>query len=91
MPTETKTDKPKRLLMAEEWDKFMRQVLPRNASTVHRWEMRRAFYAGAQSILFRVIESFAPESEPTDDDLKLMENLDQELQDFAKSVKEGKA
>ena len=81
----------KRLLMAEQWDTFARAVLPKNASTVQRWEMRRAFYAGAESILFRVIQSFDPESEPTDADLKMMEDLDQELKDFAKAVKEGRA
>ena len=53
--------------------------------------MRRAFYAGAESILFRVIQSFAPESEPTDADLKIMEDLDQELKDFARAVKERRA
>jgi hypothetical protein len=81
----------KRQLMAEQWDQFARAVLPKEASLVQQREMRRAFYAGAESILFRVIQSFAPESEPTDADLKIMEDLDQELKDFAKLVKAGRA
>ncbi len=80
-----------RMLMAEEWDKYARSVLPAGASPVQKKETRRAFYAGAQSILFRVIESFAPETEPTDADLRIMENLHQELQDFAALVKAGRA
>ena len=66
----------KRLLMAEEWDKFARLILPPNTAAVQRQEMRRAFYAGAQSILFRVIMSFAPESEPTESDMEIMNDLD---------------
>ena len=53
--------------------------------------MRRAFYAGAESILFRVINALAPDDEPTEADLEIMNNLEQELQEFAKRVKEGLA
>jgi len=81
----------KRQLMAEQWDEFARAVLPSGVSQVQRQEMRRAFYAGAESILFRVITAFAPESEPTDADLQIMDDLDQELKDFTKAVKEGRA
>ena len=82
---------PKRMLMAEEWDKYARGVLPLNAPLVQKQETRRAFYAGAHSILFRVIDAFAPETEPTDADLQIMENLHQELLDFAAAVKAGRA
>jgi hypothetical protein len=82
---------PKRLLMAEQWDQFARAVLQPGTSAIQRQEMRRAFYAGAESILFRVIQSFAPESEPTEADLQIMEDLDQELKDFAQAVKDGRA
>ena len=77
----------KRLLMAEEWDKYARGVLPADAPLVQKQETRRAFYAGAQSILFRVIKSLAPDTEPTQADLQMMKNLHQELQDFAASVR----
>jgi len=81
----------KRQLMAEQWNEFSRQIIHKDAPEIQKREMRRAFYAGAQSILFRVIESFAPESEPTDEDLKIIEDLHQELQDFAKRVQQGLA
>lgn len=83
--------KIKRLLMAEQWDQFARAVLPKNVSLIQRQEMRRAFYAGAESILFRVITAFAPETEPTDADLQIMVDLDAELKAFAQAVKEGRA
>lgn len=82
---------PKRQLMAEEWDKYARGVLPVGAPLVQKRETRRAFYAGAQSILFRVIQSFAPETKPTPADLQIMEDLHEELQDFAAQVKSGRA
>ena len=81
----------KRRLMAEQWDSFARGVLPAGVSPVQKQEMRRAFYAGAQAILFKVIQSFAPETEPTDADLQIMTDLDQELRDFGADVKAGRA
>jgi hypothetical protein len=81
----------KRQLMAEQWDDFARRVLPISTSPTQRREMRRAFYAGAEAILMRVIESFAPENEPTPEDVQLMENVYQELTTFAAEVKAGRA
>ena len=81
----------KRQLMMEQWDEFARRILPANCSQVQRQETRRAFYAGAQAILFRVIAAFAPEAEPTAEDLQVMEDLDQELRDFAKLIEQGRA
>ena len=80
----------KRQLMAEQWDSFARAVLPKDAPAVQRTEMRRAFYAGAQGILMGVIAAFAPESEPTAEDLQLMANLERELSDFCDLVKQGR-
>jgi hypothetical protein len=76
--------------VAEQWDQFARAVLPAGCSPVQRKEMRRAFYAGAESILFRIIQAFAPENEVTDADLQIMQDVDQELKEFARRVKEGR-
>jgi hypothetical protein len=81
----------KRQLMAEQWDQFARAILPPGVGPVQRQEMRRAFYAGAESILFRVIQAFAPETEPTAADMQIMSDLVQELRDFADQVKQGRA
>jgi len=81
----------KRQLMAEQWSEFARKVLPPNCGPMQRQEMRRAFYAGAEAILFRVIQSFAPEDEPTEADLRTMQDLNDELKEFARAVKEGRA
>lgn len=81
----------KRMLVAEKWDEFARQVMPKDASSVQRQEMRRAFYAGADALLFGTIAAFAPESEPTAEDLELMDGIQQELQAFTADVKRGRA
>ena len=81
----------KRQLMAEQWDQFAKLVLPKGVSATQRQEMRRAFYAGAQAILMRVIVALAPESEPTEEDLQMMQGVDDELQEFSRLVKEGRA
>lgn len=81
----------KRQLMAEQWDEFARAVLKPNCPSDQRREMRRAFYAGAESILLRVIAAFAPEREPTDADLSILDGVHQELRDFAELIKEGRA
>ena len=81
----------KRQLMAEQWDQFARQVLHPQAPAIQKQEMRRAFYAGAQAILFRVIQAFGPESEPTAEDLQIMQDVHDELQEFGRLVKEGRA
>jgi hypothetical protein len=77
--------------MAEQWDKFARAVVPIGAPPIQRQEMRRAFYAGAQAVMFGVIAAFAPETEPTPEDLQVMDDLERELSDFAVAVKEGRA
>lgn len=77
--------------MAEQWDQFARAVLPVKTPPDQRREMRRAFYAGAQAILFRVIAAFAPDTEPTTEDVQIMEDLNQELIDFSKDVEKGRA
>lgn len=82
---------PRRQLVAEQWDQFARSVLTEGTPPVQRQEMRRAFYAGAQGVLFKVIAAFAPESEPTAADVQIMEDVHNELQEFAKQVASGRA
>jgi hypothetical protein len=80
-----------RLLVGEQWDQFCRAVMPENAPLAQRREMRRAFYAGAQCILFSMIDKLAPGNDPTDADLAMMSGIQRELSDFADLVKNGRA
>jgi len=77
--------------MAEQWDSFARAVLPADCSDGQRREMRRAFYAGGQAIMFKVIAALAPEHDPMPEDLQMMTDLHNELEAFAEAVKSGSA
>lgn len=77
--------------MAELWDDFARQVLPKNCSFTQRQEMRRAFYAGAQGILYKILGLFTEGNEPSETDLKIMDNLEKELNKFGEDVKAGRS
>ena len=80
----------KRMLMAEQWDQFSREVLPKGCSIEQRTEMRRAFYAGAKGILFRAIMAFVPENDITDNHRQIITDLLDELDQFAEMVKQGR-
>lgn len=88
------TDPPptaKRRLMGEQWEMFSRSVFNNETPDFQRKEMRRAFYAGAQGVIFKVIASIAPDTEPTEADIQVIQDLYEELQAFEKLVEEGRA
>lgn len=79
----------KRQLIAEKWNEFSSVYLRGQATRNQYIEMRRAFYTGAQSVMFGVIAALAPESEPTKADLQIMQDLSNELSKFAEDLKKG--
>jgi hypothetical protein len=81
----------KRITIREAWDDYLKRVIPHDASTVQRWETRRAFYAGAQALLASIITMLEPGTEPTEADLRNMDAIDTELKAFARDVREGLA
>lgn len=75
----------------EEWLSFRNKVIPANATSVQLQEMRRAFYAGVEMLLARLIRGMSdgPDSKPEDE--TMLAEMQEELADFAKSVLEGRA
>jgi len=69
-----------------EWLDYVARVMPPDVPAIQMQETRRAFYAGAQSLLALVMRDLEPDSEPTDADLAFMEALHQELQQFGRDV-----
>jgi hypothetical protein len=53
--------------------------------------LKRAFYAGADSMLLLTMSGLSPGAEVTDDDLHKMDRLADELRAFGASVQAGKA
>jgi len=52
---------------------------------------RRAYYAGAHGILMGILDIPNPEAVPTEEDILMIEDLQEELADFATAVIEGRA
>lgn len=66
------------------WAGFRLAVLPENASQIQVDEMRKAFFAGAQHLFSSIMCILDPGSEPTDRDLRRMDQIHQELEAFQK-------
>lgn len=78
-------------LIERSWENYMRKVLPAGASTVQRWESRRAYYAGASTLFSILVSGMGPGDEPQPEDLELMRSIKSELDNFAAAVKDGRA
>lgn len=77
--------------IADEWESYRKDVLPKCASSVQLQECRRAFYCGALAFQTCLMRCLTPEPEPTQEDVELLEALDQELKEFARKVANGEA
>lgn len=77
--------------VAQQWASFEESVMPKNAPSIQRIEMRRAFYAGFYSALMAGLQ-MANES-GDDDDLgaTMMQALHDECARFMADVREGRA
>lgn len=76
--------------LAEEWTAFEKACLTM-APALQRTEMRRAFYAGAQSFFALMSGGLDADHDPTDLDVEYLECLNQELQTFCRDLAEGRA
>lgn len=76
-------------MIREQWESFERQVIPIGASAIQRQEMRRAFYAGAIALFSSILSILDPGTEPTDRDLRVMDALKAEMDDWERRLKAG--
>jgi hypothetical protein len=81
----------RRMLVLEQWNEFVRTTLRPDAPAIQKQEMRRAFYAGAHMILFRVMAELSDGDAPTPPDLETMMSVQMELREFLEQVKAGRA
>lgn len=61
-------------------------AIPKDASLVQVAEMRMAFFAGAQHLFGTIMTILDPGSEPTEADLRRMDLIDRELQQYLVEV-----
>ncbi len=78
-----------RKLIAREWDAYRRHVLPANAGDVQVDETRKGFYAGAHTLLVLILKHLSGSDDVEDADLDLMDDIKQELDEYAASVMSG--
>lgn len=76
-------------LIADAWDSYARNVVPADACAEQKTETRRAFYAGAQSLLVAMLTGLDPESDMTEGDMDRMDGIHVELRQFARDVEAG--
>ncbi len=70
-------------VIEKEWNDYLLEVMPKDASVVQVEETRKAFYTGA-GCLFYVLMRILPQIEPTEKGLETMRALEQELMDWIK-------
>jgi hypothetical protein len=71
----------RRRLILEGWNEY-RRMIPAAAPPVQIEETRRAFYAGAQTLLTSLVMILDPGTEATPDDLLRMKGISDELEQF---------
>ncbi len=67
------------------WQLYRQRVIPQGAPQVQINETRNGFYAGAASLLGIVMSALEPGTEPTEADLRVMDEIQSELKAFADS------
>jgi hypothetical protein len=72
----------KGLLIEAGWVAFRASVISESAPEGQLREMRLAFFAGAQHLFGSVMTILDQDAEPTEDDLKRMESINTELNNF---------
>jgi hypothetical protein len=72
----------KGLLIEAGWMSFRASVISTDAPEDQLREMRLSFFAGAQHLFGSIMTVLDPDSEPTEADLKRMENINNELNHF---------
>lgn len=70
------------------WIGYHFLVMGADASVAQAEEARRAFYSGAQHLFASVMTMLEEGQEPTEKDLQRMSNINDELNEFVKKMKE---
>lgn len=82
----------RRQRLLEEWNSYMAAVFPDGRpNAIQLQETRRAFYAGARAIFSRIVGDLTPSAEPEPQDLKMMDDFEDELKVFLEKIKAGQA
>lgn len=81
-------------LIQQKWAVFRDKVYPDIASAHQLRETRRAFFAGAHTlmmIMFDTLDRTGDPNEVTDRDMQVMDSIDAEFRQFQADLKSGRA
>lgn len=73
------------------WIGLRLAAVPLDAPAIQLDEMRKAFFAGAQHLFASIMTILDEEREPTDEDLRRMDQIDTELRSFAHDLERSLA
>ncbi len=68
------------------WKRYLAAAVSKNAGATQIQETRIAFFAGAKELLTVITKVLEPGSEPTENDLRLFTDLQQELESFGRQL-----
>jgi hypothetical protein len=77
--------------IADLWQSYLDDVMPKTAGPVQIQETRRAFYAGAGAVLANIVSNLTEGPEAEDEDLANMDAIAEELEAFKNDIRAGKA
>ena len=82
---------PPNKLIDTAWKNYVRLSLdPIGASAVQRRETKIAFYLGALALFEGILSNLTSDGEVNEGDLKMMDSVQQELQQFTDDLKAGR-
>lgn len=77
--------------IGELWDSFAKAILPPDCSRIQREETRRGFYAGAFGAIDMISGAMSDEDEMTEDDLRVMNDLSKEREEYLEDLRRAAA
>lgn len=77
----------KGLLIEAGWVSLRMMAVAPNASQLQIDEMRMAFFAGAHHLFASIMTALEPDAEPTEADLRRMDLIHNELEEYLKNFK----
>lgn len=72
----------------EVWALFEAKVVPQEAGDIQRSEMKKTFYAGAIALFGTITNRLEPGEEPTDNDLRFMQDIKDNIDVFIEGAQE---
>lgn len=79
------------MTLDECWKKYELMAIPDDAGSVQRREMRRAFYAGAYSLISLMLDATDTAGDDEDRGAEMIAAYEKECRDFAEAARTGKA